>query len=127
MQGPAISLDWAAMGVAFVAAFIFGFLWYGPLLGKVWAKEMGMDFSQKPDPKTMRKAFILQSVWNAGTDASDVVYGFFGGFFVWLGFYLPMQFGKISWENRSWRLFFINTSYDFLNLQLMSQILAHMH
>ncbi len=144
MQEPHLILNWQAILLAMVAAFFFGFLWYGPLFGKSWAKIMGIKMDQKPKKEVMMRAFALQilglflttyvlahttqvwrpSVWGVGQDAANACYGFFGGFFTWLGFYVPMQFGKISWENRPWKLFFINASYDFLSLQLIAQILA---
>ncbi len=142
---PHIQLNWLAIFLSMVAAFVFGFFWYGPLFGKPWAKIMGLKMDCKPEGKVMARAFGLQivglflttfvlahtcqiwrpSVWGVGQDDSNAIYGFFGGFFTWVGFYVPIQFGKISWENRPWKLFLINSTYDFLNLQLISQILVH--
>jgi hypothetical protein len=64
------------------------------------------------------------SVWNAGVDSPSFVYGFFAGFFVWLGFYVPVLMGQVSWEGKSWKLFLINAAYYFVNLQLVGMILA---
>ncbi|MEK7357805.1 MAG: DUF1761 domain-containing protein [Bdellovibrionota bacterium] len=145
MEQPQLILNPWAILAATVAAFMLGGLWYGPLFGKRWAGYMGMDMTKKPDAKVMKRAFILQaigllltsfvmahfnqswrpSVWGAGTDAPPVIYGFFGGFFAWLGFQVPLQLGKISWESKPWGLFFINSSHDLVTLQVISQILAH--
>jgi hypothetical protein len=145
MQHPNLTLNWLAIITAVVAAFIFAFLWYGPLFGKPWAKAMGMSMEQKPDPKQMMIALGLQlvgtfltafvlahevqiwrpSVWGVGQDASNCLYGLYAGFFTWIGFYVPMQFGKISWGGRPWRLFFINAGQDFFTLQIIAQILAN--
>ncbi|MEW6055028.1 MAG: DUF1761 domain-containing protein [Bdellovibrionota bacterium] len=146
MQQPNLIFNWPAIGVAIVTAFIFGGLWYGPILGKKWAKLMGMSMEDcKPDPKGMRKMLAIQlfgtflttyvlahsvqvwrpSVWGVGADGSDAMYGFFCGLFTWLGFYIPLQLGKVAWEQRPWTLFLINTGHDFINLQILSQILAH--
>jgi hypothetical protein len=145
MDQPTLVLNSWAILTAAVAAFVFGGLWYGPILGKRWAGYMGMDMSQKPAPGVMKRAFALQaigllltayvmahfnqawrpSVWGAGTDSGAVIYGFFGGFFAWVGFYIPMQLSKVSWEMRSWGLFFINAGHDFVILQIISQITAH--
>lgn len=143
---PHIALNWIGIVAAVVAAFVFGWIWYGPLFGRTWGKIMGFNMDKKPDMKSMRKGMILQlvgcfltayvlahsnqvwrpSVWGVGADQSDCVYGFFGGFFTWLGFYVPIQLGKVAWENRPWKLFFINASHDFINLQIISQILAYL-
>ncbi len=145
MTQPNLIINYYAILASMVAGMIFGFLWYGPIFGKAWAKEMGMDFSKKPDAKVMRKALLLQviglfltsyvlahsgqvwrpSVWGVGQDqGSSFMWGFMSAFFTWIGFFVPMQFGKVSWENRSWKLFFLNTTHDFLNLLIISQILV---
>jgi len=143
---PQLTFNWIAILAAVLASFFFSFLWYGPLFSKPWAKAMGMKMDKRPDPKVMMRAFALQflgtflmvyvlahtvqvwrpSVWNAGTDSPAASYGFFGAFFTWLGFFVPMQFGKVSWEGRPWKLFLINTAHDFLSLQIICQILAHL-
>ncbi|MER2512837.1 MAG: DUF1761 domain-containing protein [Nitrosomonas ureae] len=46
-------------------------------------------------------------------------------FFTWIGFYIPMQFSKVAWENRPWKVFFINTVHDFILLLIFSTIFAY--
>jgi len=145
MQQPQLTFNWLAIIVAVIAAFIFGFLWYGPLFGKAWAKAMGMKMNSKPDPKKIIPAFAFQivgtflttyvlahsvqvwrpSIWGVGNDSPSAVYGFMAGFFTWIGFYVPMQFSKVNWEGKPWKLFFINAGQDLLTLQIISQILAN--
>lgn len=143
---PQIHMHLPAMAAAFVVAFVFGFLWYGPLFGKTWAGYVGIDFSKKPSPEQMRKSMILQvlglscmiyvlsmsiPVWRpsswgvADADGPDYIYAFFGAFFTWLGFKLPVQFGKVAWEGRPWKLLLINAPYDFLNLFIAGLILSY--
>ena len=145
MTHPNIVLNWPAILSAVVAAFVLGGIWYGPLFGKMWAGLMGFKMDQKPEPKVLRKAMIIQfvgtflaayvlahsgavwrgSVWGVGSDGPDAMYGFFAGFFTWLGFYVPLQLNKVAWEMKPWKLFFINSGHDFVSLQIMAQILAH--
>lgn len=145
MMQPLITINWVAIVVAFIAAFVFGGIWYGPLFGKIWGRAIGMDCESKPDPKVMRRAFLLQiiglfltayvlthsiqvwrpSAWGLGGDMSDTTYGFLGGFFTWIGFYVPLQLNKVGWEGRPWKVFFINAGHDFINLQILCQILSH--
>src|SRR5690348_2723001 len=86
---PDIHLNYWAILVAVVASMVLGFLWYGPIFGKAWMKEMGIPADRKPDPKVMRRGMILMligsfltvfvlahigevwrpSVWKAGADA----------------------------------------------------------
>ena len=142
---PLIHLNWLAIIVAIIASFLLGGLWYGPLFGKAWRKEMGVPEGVKPSGAEMTKPIVLNiigtfltafvlahevqvwraSSWNAGTDASAAVYGFFGGFFPWLGFQVPVLLNAVAFERKSWKLFFINAAYLFISLQLIGMILSH--
>lgn len=50
-----MNINFTAVLVAVVANFILGFLWYTPLFGKAWVKEMGFDMSVKPTSGEMTK------------------------------------------------------------------------
>jgi len=43
MESSAITVNWLAVLVATVAAFVIGGLWYGPLFGKVWMRASGVN------------------------------------------------------------------------------------
>ncbi len=95
-MGPDIHPNYWAILVAVAATMVLGFLWYGPIFGKAWMKEMGIPAGSKPDPKVMRRGLILMligsfltafvlaytgevwrpSVWKAGADRSAAFYGF---------------------------------------------------
>jgi hypothetical protein len=145
MAEPNLIINFAAIGVSIIAGMVVGFLWYGPVFGKVWARLMGMPEDFKPTKDAMTKAMVLQvaglfltsyvlahsgqvwrpSVWGAGVDeGSALMWGFMSAFFTWIGFYIPMQFSKVAWENRPWKLFFINIGHDFAVLLTISVILA---
>ena len=49
-----------------------------------------------------------------------------GAFFMWIGFYVPLYFGSVGWENKSWSLFFVNTGYYLVTLQVVGAIFAAM-
>jgi hypothetical protein len=143
---PNIVINWGAIAACVVAGMVFGFLWYGPIFGKTWAKLMNFPADFKPDSAVMRKALILQvvglflmtyvlahsgqvwrpSVWGIQVDEGPAfMWGFMSAFFTWVGFFIPMQFSKVAWENRPWKLFFINIAHDFLLLVIISEILAY--
>ena len=144
---PDIQINFIAIIVAVVAMFIFGFLWYTPIFGKAWAKEMGMDPNEKPDKGLMMKGMISMvignfllvwvfsnnmAVWDPTTWGHDPAPGspmgtaFMAAFFTWLGFFFPVDLGSIFWEKKSTKLFTINTSYHFLSLLLVAMILVFM-
>ena len=144
---PNIHINWVAIVVAVVANFIFGAIWYMPLFGKAWAKEMKMDMTVKPPPSVMYRGMAIMvignflmayvfahniAVWNPVTWGQPAAASWgmevacMAAFFTWLGFYLPQDLGRIAWEKSSGKLFFINTAYHFLSLLIAGSILVMM-
>ena len=142
---PHIEINYLAVIVAAAAQFAVGWLWHGPLFGKLWAKEMNMSMENMPDKSVMVRGMTLSivgsllivyilahsalvwrpSVWGVGADQADHVYGFFAAFFTWVGFFVPQALSAVAWEGRSWKLFGINTGYHFVSLQVAGMILAY--
>ena len=144
---PEFELNFIAIAVAVVANFFFGFLWYTPLFGKAWAREMGMDPDAKPDGGVMAKGMILMVIGNflmayvfahnlavynpeswgqAFPEMNKAIFAGTGAFFTWLGFFLPQDLTVIAWEQKSLKLFAINTSYHLLSLVIVGMILMFM-
>ncbi len=144
---PDIQVNILAVIIAVVANFIFGFIWYTPLFGKVWAKEMGFDPDEKPPGAVMARGMIFMiignfllawvfahnmAVWDPETwgqgpsEMSAAANAGMAALFTWLGFFLPIDLNGVAWEKKSWKLFGINTAYRFLSLLLVAMILAHM-
>ncbi len=143
---PNIQINMLAVAIAVVAHFILGFLWYTPLFGKAWAKEMGFDPNAKPPSGAMAKGIVIMivgnfflayvlahnmAVWNPVTwgQTSTMTPASLAGssaFFTWIGFFVPVDLGVVAWEQKSWKLFGINTSYHLLSLLLVAMILAYM-
>jgi len=56
------SLNWVAVVLSAVAAFILGWLWFGPLFGKKWQEGMEMSDAEAESgntPKILGMAFVL--------------------------------------------------------------------
>lgn len=144
---PQFHVNFIAIIVAVIAHFVLGFLWYTPIFGKVWAAEMKFPSDFKPSPKlfiggmitmligNFLMAWVLyhnMAAWNPlswGLPAgplSPVANGLMAGIFTWLGFFLPVDLGTIFWENKSMKLFFINTGYHLCSTVLVAMILAMM-
>lgn len=141
---PEIHLNWIAIIVSVVASFVVGGLWYGPLFGAAWKKEMGVPPDAKPSGGEMGKslginilgtfltAYVLAhevsvwrpSAWNAGSDSAPYFYGFLAGFFTWLGFAVPVLLNGVSFEKKSWKLFGINAAFLFVSFQIIAMILS---
>jgi hypothetical protein len=140
----AIHINMTAVLVAVAANFILGFLWYTPLFGKAWCREHGFDGSIKPTTGELVKGMIFMVIGNffmayvfahnmaawsfvpgsASMSATENILSSAG--FTWLGFYLPVDIGVVTWERKSWKLFGINTSYHFLMLLVAAVILTYL-
>jgi hypothetical protein len=57
-------INWVAILVAVVANVILGFIWYTPLFGKAWAKELGFDTTVKPASGELAKGMIFMVIGN---------------------------------------------------------------
>ena len=144
---PEINISIVAILIAVVANFFFGFLWYTPLFGKAWAREMGFDPDEKPSGAVMVRGMIFMVIgnflfawvfannmaaWNPvtwGLPPSDVPpasNALMAAFFTWMGFFLPVDIGAVTWERKSWKLFGINTGYHLLSLVIVAMILSYM-
>lgn len=144
---PDIHINWMALLIAVIANFAWGSLWYMPLFGKAWSKEMGFSMEEKAPAGSMTKGMIFMvignflmawvfahnmAVWNPVTwglppsTMSGSSNALMAAIFTWLGFFLPGDLGSTQWERKSWKLFFINTGYNFTSLLIVAMILANM-
>ena len=139
-----MNINFVAVLAAVVANFFLGFIWYTPLFGKVWGRENGFDMSVKPTGGQMAKGMIFMVIGNfflAYVFAHNIAAWEFvpgmdvmpnvakvanAAIFTWLGFYLPVDLSAVAWENKSWKLFGINTGYHFLMLVVAASILTYM-
>src|SRR6188768_183987 len=64
MEEQQLPINIVAVLVAVVANFFLGFLWYTPLFGKAWAKEMHFDTSVKPTAGQMAKSMVMMIIGN---------------------------------------------------------------
>ena len=58
---------------------------------------------------------------------------YFGGFsystifWIWFGIVLPIQMGGVLWENKSWKLFILNSSYFLIQLLAIGLVLSYLN
>jgi hypothetical protein len=139
-----LHINIVAVLVATVANFFFGFLWYTPLFGKAWAKELGIVVTGKPPAGALAKGMIMNVIgnflmayvfahnnmaWSFVPDMdqmSNVENIMMAAGFTWLGFYVPTDLNTVAWEQRSWKFFFINTTYHLGSLIIAATILILM-
>lgn len=131
------TINWLAVLVATISAFIVGGLWYGPIFGKAWMAEMGFseeDLKNANMAKIYGTAFVLEFLialqlamflGHGGETPSigqGAAYGFHIGFF-----FIALAMGVNALFSRSTlKLWFINAFYFVILLTLMGVILTAM-
>lgn len=142
---PNIQINVLAVLACVVACMPVGYAWFGPLFGKAWAKHMGMEDMPEPSGAQMGKslgifafgnlliAWVLAhsieawqpTTWGAEADQAAYIYALNAAIWTWLGFFLPLQMGRVAWEGRKWGLVGINASFDLVRLLICAFILAY--
>jgi hypothetical protein len=123
--------------VASIASIILGFVWYGPLFGKSWMKEVGWtpQKMKKISKKPMGPTYFLMAVSTLVSVLvlKTILFSFpfgqsttlcYAVILVWIGFFVPLSLSAVLWEAKSWKLFFINASYYLVNLSISAKILS---
>lgn len=126
---------WAVLGGA-VFLMIMGFVWYGPLFGKLWMKIIGAPDMSKEEMARMQKEmmpyyamqFVLALItscvlyhfvqWAPGYTGS----GLEVAFWVWLGFAMPMAAGSM-WDTKKGmqlKKFLVVAGYQLVTLLVLS-------
>lgn len=135
-----IAVNYMAVIACTVMAMALGFVWYGPLFGKQWRHEMGMTLEDMKNMKmspgmayglmavgSLVFAYVLAVTLGISKEAFgglELAMALQGGFWLWLGFVATTQLGVVLWEGKSWKLFFINTSYSLVSMLAMASIIA---
>ena len=127
------TINWLAILVAGISAFVLGGVWYSPaLFGNAWMKENRLtvdDVKKGNKGKIFGWSFILSLVMAAnlgmylnapGINLSQgLLYGFLTGIWIFCGIAIVALF-----EHKSARYIFINGGYMLLGLTLMGAIIG---
>lgn len=132
----AVQFNFPAVIVAALAAFLIGGLWYSPILfARPWMREAGVseDQARQGSPAkimglaalaTLVMAFNLAAFLGA---KATLGFGLFAGFATGLG-WVAMSLGVIYlFEQRSLKLWLINSGYQVLVYTVMGAILGAWH
>lgn len=132
------------IGVALVMQIV-GFVWYGPLFGKAYAKVVGLpaasEMSKGENKAWMKKmiptyvtSFVLNilTVWVLiGFVGSAVVYTpavLLLTVLIWLGFVMPVVAAGAMWSGKprplAWKMFWITAGYQFAAFVIGALLIA---
>ena len=125
-----VSINWIAIVVAAVSAFIVGALWYGPLFGKTWQKLAGLSdkYVQNGVAKTFGGAFVLTLIMSIVLaffiGNNDLSFGLFAGLAAGIG-WVATAFGvNYLFEHKSLKFYLINAGYNVVIFALMGAIIG---
>ena len=132
-----IAVNYMAVVACAIAAMVVGYVWYGPLFGKMWAHLSGisMEHMQQGGSKSYAITFagslvmayvlaVTLGIFKLAFGGLELSMALQGGFWLWLGFFATTQLSVVLWEGKSWKLFFLNTSYSLVSVLTMSAIIA---
>ena len=127
-------VNWLAVVVAAVSAFVLGGIWYGPLFKTTWCREAGvdMDANARHPAAVFGGAFVLSLVaaiafaWYLGP-APKLHLALHSGLYVGVAF-VATSFGiNYAFAQRSLKLWLIDGGYHTLQFVLYGLVLGLWH
>lgn len=131
---PSFDVNWLAVIVATVAAMIIGYLWYGPIFGKMWLAGMGKTQEEVRESGSslaipisavtaLITALVLAVVMNAA-GADTLSEGIVWGLFASLGFIATSQMNNAVYEGRNSTVTALYVFYQLVTLAVMGAIIG---
>ena len=134
------TINWLAVLVAGISAFVAGGIWYSPgLFGKIWMKDNNLNEEEiKKGNKgkifgftlvfsllmAVNLAMFLQDPKGADCGPkTDITWGITAGFLAGIWTFCAIAIHSL-FELKTWRLIFINGGYTIVALVLMGAIIG---
>lgn len=128
---------WAVL-VAALASFIVGWLWYGPLVGKLWMKLNGFTPEKLREEKGLPMPFIMIVNYVATVLAafsiamfigaeSNASFGIFAGLMIALFWIGTSRLNDVLYERQPFKLYLINLGYNLVIYVIMGAVLGAWH
>lgn len=128
-----------AIFTAALAAFVLGFLWYGPVFGKLWItlkeipqaevdamKAKGMQAMLPNMIGNLLMNFLMAGVLLYLFKAFDITTLYDACLFTglgWAAFIVPSFFNAVLWEDRKLALYVFDIAYYLVVLTVMAAVL----
>ena len=131
---PTFDVNWLAVIVSAAVSMVVGAVWYGPLFGKRWMKEVGFTQEDIESGQTwplygiamfnsLCMAFVLANVV-AWADVTGAGGGLLLGALMWVGFTGFTFAVNHAFEGRTLAHWAINAGTYLVSLMIMGAILA---
>ncbi len=127
------TINWLAVFVAGISAFVVGGIWYSPVLfGKAWMEESALtdDLIKAGNKgKIFGSTFVFSIIMSANLalflndPKTDLTWGITAGCLAGIWTFCAIAIHSL-FELKSWKLIFINGGYSLVSLALMGAILG---
>ena len=127
------TINWLAVLVAGISAFVVGGIWYSPgLFGNIWMKDSNLtqeEIKNGNKGKIFGFTLIFSLLMSANlgmflNDAkTNLSWGLTAGFLAGIWTFCAIAIHSL-FELKSWRLIFINGGYSIVSLTLMGGIIG---
>ncbi len=126
------NINWLSVIVAAVTAFLVGGIWYGPLFGRAWMNEFGLnetDLAKRNMPRVFGISLILAFIAALILDMfigaeANLIFGASAGFFAGFGWVATFLGILYLFEFRSFKAYMINAGYCITALTVMGSVLG---
>lgn len=121
------SINIVGVLVATVVSFIFGWIWYGPIFGRIWAKENKIKNSGEMPIHKLLFHFLTNLLLVIGVAllfSGTIIEGIILALVLWLGIFVSVRASSMIWMKQSWIVFFIDITYHLVNLIIIIFILS---
>jgi hypothetical protein len=135
-----LPINLIAVSIAAIAAFILGFLFHGPVTGKLWMKlanvhPTGNEKFADMIPKMLWNllvqfitAFVLAVMYLFTSSSPYIGKGVCGGvvlgIWVWFGFLVTSSSIEVIWMGRSFKLWLFEAVCSLIVMAVMGAIIA---
>jgi hypothetical protein len=124
-------INWLAVVVATVLAFVLGGAWYGPVFGKVWQRHMGLsdEVLKQHVPRTFAVAIVLAFVSATNLafflgPTATLGFGVGAGAATGIGFVATALGVTYAFGRRPLTLALIDAGYHALSFTMMGALLG---
>jgi hypothetical protein len=125
-------VNWLAVLVAVVVHQIVGFLWYGPLFGRLWMEGIGKTREELGSPTTalitaavsaLVMAFALALLLTVPEDV-NVGTGLIFGAIIGIGFVATTAATRAAYEDTNRTVLLLGIGYQIIGLLIMGAIIG---
>ncbi len=130
-----IPISLISIFAAGIASVVIGWVWFHPkVFGGAFMAGMTPEMQERGKKRmpisviltllaSMLVAWVMTFVGNALYEFVDIIGAIELGFWIWLGFVAPSMLGTVLWEQKSFKIYLINSLYWLVNLIVIAIVL----